>query len=117
MKTALLLAAAALGIAAVTQSVTNAPLILKPAKEEMPRVIVNSTRQEAQPLCPVVGDGRPSDYHVQAEQINEFGEKVIMEYIHCRKCEIGALFPLEDKPTAGRCSYCHELYEGLFTGE
>lgn len=116
MKTILLLSLAMLGAVAITQSF-NLPL--KPAKQELPEVIIETRRQseQRQELCPVVGDGRPTDYKLRTELIDDNGQTAVMQYIHCRRCEIGALFPVENEPTTGRCSYCHELYKGMFSEE
>jgi hypothetical protein len=111
MKTFTLITTLALCVAGVTQ------LWLKPAKEEQPRVLIKSERgSTTTPICPVVGDGHVDRYTIQ-EQINEYGDKVVSGYIHCRKCETGALFPLESNPTTGRCSYCQELYQNTFSKE
>jgi hypothetical protein len=80
--------------------------LTSPAPEPKSSETVPTEKHEL--LCPVVGDGRT--YISQTSEPTE----VRMEYIHCRKCEIGALFPLEADPNTGRCSYCHEEYPDAF---
>jgi hypothetical protein len=116
MKTILLLSLAMLGAIAMTDAFSG---WLNPAKQELPTVIIESRpyNEQKQPLCPVVGDGKQSDYKLRTEVTDDNGQPIVMEYIHCRHCQIGALFPVENDPTTGRCSYCHELYKGTFTEE
>ena len=100
----------------VTSLLTGLGLIESNQPEQTPVKIepVVTNVSHTTPLCPVVGDGRTSDYKIQAEQFDSNGEPVVMEYIHCRKCEVGALFPLIDTPTTGRCSFCHEEFPDTF---
>ena len=86
--------------------------LTSPAPE--PKVVIPSpiVEKKTEMLCPVVGDGRT----YTSSETTESSEPV-REYIHCRKCETGALFPLEKDPTVGRCSYCHEEYSDAFHKE
>jgi hypothetical protein len=115
MKTIALFTAIALSVTAVW---LNQPGDLIPAKEEYPRVLVKSgTTSSSQPLlCPVVGEGK-IDIYTAKEYVDENEAKVVHGYTHCRKCEIGALLPLENNPSTGRCSHCNALYENTFSLE
>ena len=84
-----------------------------PAPEPKVVVPVHTVEKKVELICPVVGDGR--SYTSQPETTES--TETIREYIHCRKCETGALFPLDKDPTTGRCSYCHEEYPGTFSKE
>ena len=82
-----------------------------PVAEQKPETKLYSTTFHVETiLCPVVGDGKSYSKTVEPTEPGE----VVQEYIHCRKCEVGALFPLEKDPSVGRCSYCHEEFADAF---
>lgn len=101
-----------IGAAAIAQSLSEKPIIVKPAKEEMPEVIVkNRKREEASftmsPACTrdLPPGATMSGYSDHYEYVDENGTTQMTK--HCNKCNAGVYAPHEGQEFK-TCSFCGE---------
>jgi len=112
MKTTILLIITALGAVAITQSFNGPKLPLKPAKDELPEVIIKSRKSQAQDFNPTLActRGLPpgttmSNYGTSYEYTDEHGETQVTR--HCNKCNAG-VYAQHEGQDVKTCSFCGE---------
>ena len=87
----------------------QSPVETKPKIEPPIQNDVELNRIERINVCPVVGaSGQNSGGYVPD------ATEGVAEYIHCTKCQQGVLRPSNEDNTVGECSFCSELFKGIF---